>query len=122
MISLITIKEKTKDYLVIEVKYTKDKDYIIQGISQALHYLWDLQKRKKYFFRDTLGDGYNAAVIAREIHDEIKKEEHLENQELKVKLFDFNDLVKDNKPLEIFLQKFLEKNGIRNETTQMEIL
>jgi hypothetical protein len=104
----------SKDYAIFEVKNTREKEYIVQGMYQALHYLYDLKgiEEKHYFYGDTLGRGYNSAVIAFQLPKDTKKIEGLENGDLKVKLLDFSDLSQDSTHLRFFLGKFLEQNGV----------
>lgn len=101
-------EQTVKDYVVFEVKYTRDDDYIIQGVYQTLHYLYDLkrEKEKGYFFKKSLGRGYNAAVITRELSSSIHKDNSMEDANLKVKLLDYKDLV-DGTTLITFFKKFL---------------
>ncbi len=95
-----------KDYLLCEVKYTPHENYIVEGISQTLHYLYDLKREadRTYFFQNSLGRGYNAMVIAHYLPPTVNTNRHIDNSNLKVKLFDYNDLI-----LTINVVKYLEK-------------
>jgi len=98
-----------KDYILLEVKYTENEDYTVAGISQALHYLYDLKKEASIFFGANLGNGYNAAVIAYKLPKTAVKTDRLENQKLKVKIFDFDDLRNHADLKEFFEKCFLNR-------------
>ena len=116
ILELKSVNEEEKiivDYAVFEVKYTRNRNYIIQGISQVLHYLHDLKvKGKGCFFEDNFGGGYNAAVIVRELIGNINDEQNLANHNLAVKIFDFNDLVGISDSIRVFLHEFLTANKV----------
>jgi len=106
--------KKPEDYIVLEIKYTQNDQYAVDGIYQALHYLYDLTQRgESYsFFRgkNILGKGYNGAVVTFVLPEIIRerKSENLENRNLKIKLFDFDDMKKYN-PLRRFFEKTFER-------------
>jgi len=96
-----------KDYILLEVKYTENEDYMVAGLSQALHYLYDLKKETGKIFGASLGNGYNAAVIAYKLPKTVVKTGKLDHQELKVKLLDFDDLM-NGETLKLFFEKCLD--------------
>jgi len=98
-----------KDYLVCEVKYTTSTDYVVEGIYQTLHYLYDLKRKEDvtYFFQNSLGRGYNAMVIAHHLSSTVNRNRPINNANLKVKLFDYNDLVLTDNVVK-YLEKFFE--------------
>jgi hypothetical protein len=104
-----------KDYVVFEVKYTENMDYVVDGIYQALHYLFDLKRLRSqnYFFKRELGNGYNAGVIAYrlDLSPSCDKIDQLGNKSLKVKLFDFTDL-QDSEALNVFFHNFLKQHDL----------
>jgi len=109
--------ETYKDYIVLEVKYTENDEYIVEGIYQALHYLYDLTregKKRQFFWGKTLlGKGYNGAVIAYKLPEVVRERKAvtLENKKLKIKLFEFSDL-KQYDTLKRFFEKSLEPYGL----------
>jgi len=109
--------EVYKDYIVLEVKYTENEKYIVEGIYQALHYLYDLTrqgKKRPFFWKKTLlGKGYNGAVIAYKLPEVVRKRKTavLENKTIKIKLFEFSDL-KQIDILKRFFEKSLEPYGL----------
>ena len=102
-----------KDYVVFEVKYTSNDDYVVEGVYQALHYLYDLKREDErvYFYKKSLGRGYNAAVIAYKLSPNIDKDNKVEDVNLKVKLLDFEDLA-DYTALIAFFRNFFEHQGL----------
>jgi Holliday junction resolvase len=99
-----------KDYILIEVKYTKEENYVVSGLNQVLHYLYDLRNASGKFFASNLGMGYNAAVITYKLPESAEKTGKLDNQQLRVKLLDFDDL-KDFASLKLFLERCLENHN-----------
>lgn len=96
-----------RNYLVFEIKYSRRSETIERGIYQALHYLYDISVVKgEPFFEYTLGNGYNAAVIAYRFPENIKKDNNVKNSKLKVKLFESLDL-KNTADIKQFLGKFI---------------
>ena len=69
------------------------------------------EEERAYFFRKNLGKGYNAAVIAYKLSSNIYKDDKVEDENLKVKLLDFEDLV-DRTTLIAFFRKFFEHQGL----------
>jgi Holliday junction resolvase len=99
-----------RDYILIEVKYTKEEDYVVSGLNQVLHYLYDLRNASGKFFASNLGRGYNAAVITYKLPESAEKTGKLDNQQLKVKLLDFDDL-KNFESLKVFLERCLKNHN-----------
>lgn len=92
---------------------TEKKDYIVEGIYQALRNLYDFTSKVKrtFFFEEKglpLGNGYNGAVIAYKLpaaaHN--RKRDFLEKKNPRIKLFEFSDL-KESNALKIFLKDHL---------------
>jgi len=111
-IILELVNRNQKNYLIFEIKYTRKSDTIKRGILQALRYLYDItDSGGKEIFGDHLGNGYNAAVIARHFPKEIIRDNNVGNKELKVKLFDSTDL-KNPTQFKEFLGKFLQSSGV----------
>ena len=107
----LKLNGKIIDYLVFEVNYSTDKDYIIQGMNQALHYLYDMRHTgQNYFFKGGLGRGYNAAVLAYRTNTIQENKSVIGRNDLKVKLFQYEDLLEENEILEEFLHSFFEQN------------
>lgn len=106
-------EQTVKDYVVFEVKYTSSDDYVVEGVYQALHYLYDLRREEErdYFFKKSLGKGYNAAVIAYKLSPNICRNDKIENENLKVKLLDYEDLL-DHTALIAFFRKFFEHQDL----------
>ena len=80
-------------------------------MNQALHYLYDMRhKGQKYFFNGELGRGNNAAVLAYRASTIQENKSFIGRTDLKVKLFQYEDLLAENEILEEFLHSFLEQN------------
>jgi hypothetical protein len=104
--------ENKPNYLVFEIKNTRIAGTIEQGVYQALHYLYDIslvRKRAKPVFGNTLGNGYNAAVIAYKFPTELKKDNNLDDPLLKVKIFESADL-RQPEQIKKFLLKFIHSS------------
>jgi hypothetical protein len=84
---------------------------MVAGLSQALHYLYDLKKGTEKIFGANLGNGYNAAVIAYKLPKAVVKTSKLNHQELKVKLLDFDDLM-NGETLKLFFEKCLDAHEV----------
>jgi len=77
------------------------------GLQAEPEVITEEKEEEEYFFKKSLGRGYNAAVIARELSSSIHKDNNIEDANLKVKLLDYKDLV-DGTTLITFFEKFFE--------------
>ncbi len=93
-------------FIFVEVKYTKNVDYVLKGVYQALDYLQIAKKNEDSLspFNEHFGDGYNAIVATYRVPLKNKKE-NLKNEDLKVKIFNYDDLM--NK-LQYYLLMFIK--------------
>ncbi len=103
-------EKSARKYILLEVKYTEERDYLVSGLSQTLHYLYEVEREQQKIFGASLGNGYNAAVIAYKLPQGTARTGKLDQQNLKVKLFDFDDLMEGD-ALKAYLEKWIEKDS-----------